>query len=189
VLSAADPANVLGTVLPGTKVARVSGSRILYRDGLAIGTSIAGQIELFVELDPVQQRAATRLLALDPGVRFLEGASSGAGRDDRLSPCWAWSVRAWECGPISGCETTVPPSLAVLGNRLQHQPIGLKGKTMKVTFLALAPSGCRWLCRYSAQDMKSPASTYRPPSSRTRRRAASRRSTTSLLRRPLMSSS
>ena len=74
-LSASDPANLLGTVLAGPKVPRVAGSRVLYRDGLAIGTSSAGQVELLVPLDPAQARAATRALALDPQVRFLEAAA------------------------------------------------------------------------------------------------------------------
>ena len=74
-LSASDPANLLGTVLAGAKVPRVAGSRVLYRDGLAIGTSVGGQIELLVPLDPAQARAATRALALDPQVRFLEAAT------------------------------------------------------------------------------------------------------------------
>ena len=74
-LSASDPANLLGSVLAGPRVPRVGGSRVLYRDGLAIGTSIAGQIELLVPLDPAQARAATRALALDPQVRFLEAAA------------------------------------------------------------------------------------------------------------------
>ena len=78
-LSASDPANLLGTVLAGAKVPRVTGSRVLYRDGLAIGTSIAGQIELLVPLDLAQARAATRALALDPQVRFLESAATLAG--------------------------------------------------------------------------------------------------------------
>ncbi|HEY8972953.1 MAG TPA: DEAD/DEAH box helicase [Burkholderiaceae bacterium] len=78
-LSASDPANLLGTVLTGPKVPRVSGSRVLYRDGLAIGTSVAGQIELLVPLDPAQARAATRALALDPQLRFMEMASTEAG--------------------------------------------------------------------------------------------------------------
>jgi ATP-dependent Lhr-like helicase len=78
-LSASDPANLLGTVLAGPKVPRVAGSRVLYRDGLAIGTSIAGQIELLVPLDPAQARAATRALALDPQVRFLESVATVAG--------------------------------------------------------------------------------------------------------------
>jgi len=77
-LSASDPANLVGTVLAGPKVPRVAGSRVLYRDGLAIGTSIGGQIELLVPLDPAQTRAATRALALDPQVRFLELASTVA---------------------------------------------------------------------------------------------------------------
>jgi ATP-dependent Lhr-like helicase len=78
-LSASDPANLLGTVLTGPKVPRVSGSRVLYRDGLAIGTSVAGQIELLVPLDPAQARAATRALALDPQLRFMEMATTEAG--------------------------------------------------------------------------------------------------------------
>jgi ATP-dependent Lhr-like helicase len=78
-LSASDPANLLGTVLTGPKVPRVTGSRVLYRDGLAIGTSVGGQIELLVPLDPTQARAATRALALDPQLRFMEMASAAAG--------------------------------------------------------------------------------------------------------------
>jgi ATP-dependent Lhr-like helicase len=78
-LSASDPANLLGTVLAGAKVPRVAGSRVLYRDGLAIGTSVGGQIELLVPLEPGQARAATRALALDPNVRFLEMGSAVPG--------------------------------------------------------------------------------------------------------------
>ena len=77
-LSASDPANLLGTVLAGPRVPRVAGSRVLYRDGLAIGTSVAGQIELLVPLDAAQARAATRALALDPQLRFMEMASASA---------------------------------------------------------------------------------------------------------------
>ena len=75
-LSASDPANLLGTVLAGARVPRVAGSRVLYRDGLAIGTSVAGQIELLVPLSPDDARAATRALALDPQLRFMEMAAS-----------------------------------------------------------------------------------------------------------------
>jgi ATP-dependent Lhr-like helicase len=78
-LSASDPANLLGTVLAGPRVPRVAGSRVLYRDGLAIGTSVAGQVELLVPLDVAQARAAARALALDPQLRFLEMASAVAG--------------------------------------------------------------------------------------------------------------
>ncbi|HEY9025604.1 MAG TPA: helicase-related protein, partial [Burkholderiaceae bacterium] len=78
-LSASDPANLLGTVLAGPKLPRVAGSRVLYRDGLAIGTSVGGQIELLVPLPPDEARAATRALALDPQVRFMEMAVAAAG--------------------------------------------------------------------------------------------------------------
>ncbi len=78
-LSASDPANLLGTVLTGPRLPRVAGSRVLYRDGLAIGTSVSGQIELLVPLEPAQARAATRALALDPQLRFIEMASAEAG--------------------------------------------------------------------------------------------------------------
>jgi ATP-dependent Lhr-like helicase len=73
-LAASDPDNVLGTVLAGPKVPRVAGSRVLYRDGLAIGINAGGRIELLVPLDDATARAATRALALDPDVRFAEAA-------------------------------------------------------------------------------------------------------------------
>ena len=78
-LSASDPANLLGTVLAGPKVARTSGARVLYRDGIALGVSVGGQIEMLVKLDDAQQRAATRALALDPDVRFLDVAAGEFG--------------------------------------------------------------------------------------------------------------
>jgi len=63
-------------VLHGPKVPRIAGARVLYRDGLAIGTCIGGQIELLVPLDASETRAATRALALDPQVRFMEQAAA-----------------------------------------------------------------------------------------------------------------
>ncbi len=41
-LAATDPANLLGTVVPGPKVARVTGSRVAFRDGIPLATSVAG---------------------------------------------------------------------------------------------------------------------------------------------------
>jgi ATP-dependent Lhr-like helicase len=71
-LAATDPANLLGTVLPGTRVPRVAAARVLYRGGLPIATSVAGQVEWLVTLTPAEQHAATRALALDPSLRWLE---------------------------------------------------------------------------------------------------------------------
>jgi hypothetical protein len=53
-------------------VPRVAGARVLVRDGIVVGTCVAGEIALLEPLEPEERRAATRLLALDPGVRFLE---------------------------------------------------------------------------------------------------------------------
>lgn len=65
-LSATDPLNLVGTVLPGDKVARLSGSRVLYRDGLPVATLVAGQVELVGQLDADEERTARRLLLREP---------------------------------------------------------------------------------------------------------------------------
>jgi ATP-dependent Lhr-like helicase len=62
-LAAADPANLLGSVLAGPRIPRVAGSRVLYRDGIAIATSVAGQVDVLVALNPVERHAVTRALA------------------------------------------------------------------------------------------------------------------------------
>ena len=70
-LAATDPANLLGTVVPGPKLARVAGSRVLYRGGVPIATSVGGQVEMLVPVSAGEQQAITRALALDPALRFL----------------------------------------------------------------------------------------------------------------------
>lgn len=61
-VSAADPANLLGTVLAGAKIPRVPGSSVVYRDGIAIAASVGGQAQWLVELDAQEQRQATDAL-------------------------------------------------------------------------------------------------------------------------------
>jgi len=68
-LSASDPSNLLGTVVPGTRIARVAGSRVLYRDGVPIATSVADQVEILVPLSAAQENAARRELSLSPALR------------------------------------------------------------------------------------------------------------------------
>ncbi|TWI04542.1 ATP-dependent Lhr-like helicase [Luteimonas cucumeris] len=65
-LSATDPLNLLGTVLPGNKVPRLTGSRVLYRDGLPLAALVAGEIEWLVTLDADGQRAARKALLREP---------------------------------------------------------------------------------------------------------------------------
>lgn len=62
VVSAVDPLNLAGTLLPGRKVPAVSGNRVLYRDGVPVGALIAGEVELLAELAPDDQALARQLL-------------------------------------------------------------------------------------------------------------------------------
>ena len=68
-LASTDPANLLGCILPGSRVARQAGARVLYRDGLPIARWTAGQMEVLVPLDAAEQHAAARVLAQGAGVR------------------------------------------------------------------------------------------------------------------------
>ena len=70
-LAATDPANLLGTVLPGAKVPRVAGSRVLYRDGVPVATSVAGEIQMLVPLDADQESVARKALTLSTSVSGL----------------------------------------------------------------------------------------------------------------------
>lgn len=79
-LSAADPANLIGTVLAGPKVPRVAGSRVLYRDGVAIATSIAGEVQFIAPLSAGEQQAAARALSVDPSLRYMDRAAESLGR-------------------------------------------------------------------------------------------------------------
>ncbi|MFT3805052.1 MAG: DEAD/DEAH box helicase [Burkholderiaceae bacterium] len=58
-LAAADPANLLGTVVPGPRLPRVAGARVLWRDGVPVATLQAGELAWLAELAP-DDRAAAR---------------------------------------------------------------------------------------------------------------------------------
>jgi ATP-dependent Lhr-like helicase len=58
-VAATDPANLLGSVVPGQRVARVPGARVLWRDGVPLATSVAGQVEwLAADVDAVERAMA-----------------------------------------------------------------------------------------------------------------------------------
>ncbi len=62
-LSAADPLNLIGTLLPGTRIGSLVGSRVLFRDGLPIAALVAGEVQSLVTMTPGEQwQARTRLL-------------------------------------------------------------------------------------------------------------------------------
>jgi ATP-dependent Lhr-like helicase len=63
-VSAVDPLNQVGTLLPGERVPAVAGNRILYRDGVPLALLVAGKPELLAELAENDQRRARQLLAV-----------------------------------------------------------------------------------------------------------------------------
>jgi ATP-dependent Lhr-like helicase len=65
-LAAADPANLLGSLVPGPRVPRVAGARVLYRDGVPVASWVGGQVEWLEPTSAEAQRAALQMLSLDP---------------------------------------------------------------------------------------------------------------------------
>jgi ATP-dependent Lhr-like helicase len=71
-LSAADPLNLVGTVLPGNKLPRLTGSRVLFRDGVPLATLAAGEVEwLATTLGPEEQRIVRKALLREPEAAFV----------------------------------------------------------------------------------------------------------------------
>ncbi|UJB21566.1 MULTISPECIES: DEAD/DEAH box helicase [Lysobacter] len=75
-VSAADPLNLTGSVLAGTKVARIPGARIALRDGVAVASLLAGQVEEIETLPAQDQREVHRLLVRRPGSASAAAESS-----------------------------------------------------------------------------------------------------------------
>ena len=61
-LSACDPLNLLGTLLPGERVPASPKNRILYRDAAPIAVLDGGQVRFLVELDSAEKRRVAALL-------------------------------------------------------------------------------------------------------------------------------
>jgi ATP-dependent Lhr-like helicase len=66
-VAATDPSNLLGSVLPGVKVPRVTGSCVLYRNGIPVAAQMAGRVEWLHALDPSEEVPARNLLIRGPG--------------------------------------------------------------------------------------------------------------------------
>jgi ATP-dependent helicase Lhr and Lhr-like helicase len=77
-LAASDPANLLGTVVPGPKVARVAGARVVWRDGVPLATSIGGEIELLLPAPPGETRAIEAALRQGPTWTSLARSAAAA---------------------------------------------------------------------------------------------------------------
>lgn len=66
-VAAADPANLLGSVLPGARVPRVAGSRVVYRDGVPVGVLAAERIDWLQPVEPAERALAQTMLTRGPG--------------------------------------------------------------------------------------------------------------------------
>ncbi|MDH0303957.1 MULTISPECIES: DEAD/DEAH box helicase [unclassified Pseudomonas] len=55
VVSGCDPLNLVGTLLPGTRVPAVAGNRVLYREGVAVATRVAGKYQFLVDTTATEQ--------------------------------------------------------------------------------------------------------------------------------------
>ncbi|WP_449431439.1 DEAD/DEAH box helicase [Pseudomonas putida] len=64
-LSASDPLNLVGTLLPGAKVPAVGGNRLLYRDGVAVASRVAGRYQFLLEAPAEQQQVWRQRLLRD----------------------------------------------------------------------------------------------------------------------------
>ena len=68
-VAAADPANLLGTVVPGDKVPRVAGARVVSRDGMPLATSVSGEVAWVDEVAAHERPLVQRALASDAAAR------------------------------------------------------------------------------------------------------------------------
>lgn len=82
VVSAADPLNLAGTLLPGDKVPRIPGARLVLRDGLVAGTLVAGEVAMADAAPAADAQARVRALLLREGDalnRFRQGVAGASG--------------------------------------------------------------------------------------------------------------
>ncbi|MDR5754024.1 MULTISPECIES: DEAD/DEAH box helicase [unclassified Caballeronia] len=82
-VSAVDPLNLVGTLLPGEKVPALPGNRLLFRDGVPVGAVIAGKTRYLVELDAeeretVRSKLVKRSARSIGGLTGLSGTTAGA---------------------------------------------------------------------------------------------------------------
>ena len=61
-LSAADPLNLIGNLVPGPKVPAVTNNRVLYRNGIPVAALVAGETQWIAELEPRERPAAESAL-------------------------------------------------------------------------------------------------------------------------------
>ena len=61
-ISAADPLNMLGILLPGPRLSQAASNRLLYRDGVPIAVLEAKEIRFLIEMDAADEWQARNAL-------------------------------------------------------------------------------------------------------------------------------
>ncbi|HYW93914.1 MAG TPA: DEAD/DEAH box helicase [Gammaproteobacteria bacterium] len=80
VISAADPLNLVGFLVPGPKIAALAANRLLYRDGILVATRVGGEVQCLEELTPaVQWQVRDLLMRGSGGARRAGLLSAGSG--------------------------------------------------------------------------------------------------------------
>jgi len=76
-LSATDPLNLFGIILPGKKVARVAGNRVLYRDGVPIALLESKEVKYLGDVEGVREEIQQALIrrTFPPALRAYLGKS------------------------------------------------------------------------------------------------------------------
>lgn len=67
-LSGADPLNLTGSILPGTRVPGLAGNRLLLRDGVPVATYVAGSVQYLTSMPAAEQWRVRNLLLRRPTV-------------------------------------------------------------------------------------------------------------------------
>jgi len=79
-ISAADPLNVTGYLLPGERVAAQPRSRIVFEDGVAIAAKEAGEVKWLVEVDDAARRLEIERALLRPRLSGLRAPHRSTAR-------------------------------------------------------------------------------------------------------------
>ena len=79
VVAGSDPLNLVGTLLPGDKLPRLPGARLLLRDGVPVARKLGTRIELLADVSPADAELARQRLLRDP--RLLAHAQAAVLAD------------------------------------------------------------------------------------------------------------
>jgi ATP-dependent Lhr-like helicase len=72
-VSACDPLNLVGIVMPGPRIPAVLGNRVVYRDGVPVAAMESGDTRILAPVEDLDRPVLERLLDERPGPRVLQG--------------------------------------------------------------------------------------------------------------------